>query len=176
MKIIFDKYTCPICHQSKTFEARHDPTEFSMRRGFTNPNGYSDFFYGRCECGYNLNLSMAIVQEYGTQDECGRWSGPYPCLALERAFIEPHPTKPGETVIHYAYECSRNRRARGKLSEHIAMALTVRDRATQVALNFAGQTISIADGTYELLIDVIQDAMRDAINQIQVMSASANSD
>lgn len=37
-----------------------------------------------------------------------------------------------------------------------------RDRATQAALNFAGQVISSADGTYALLIEVISDAMREA--------------
>jgi hypothetical protein len=37
-----------------------------------------------------------------------------------------------------------------------------RDRATQAALNFAGQTISSADGTHALLIECIADAMKDA--------------
>lgn len=37
--------------------------------------------------------------------------------------------------------------------------LNLRDRAAQVALNFAGQTISSYDGTYDLLIDCIYDAL-----------------
>jgi len=163
MKIIFDKYTCPSCG-GKTFEAQHEPTEFSLRRGFTNPNGYADFFYGRCECGYDLNLSQAIVQEYGTREADGRYAGPYPCLALERAFVEPNAISddPAAAIIHYAYECSHNRRQRGKPdAERIAFLFALRDRAIQAALNFAGQTISSSDGTYETLIDSIVEAMTD---------------
>jgi hypothetical protein len=37
--------------------------------------------------------------------------------------------------------------------------LDLRDRAVQAALNFVGQSISSADGSYDLLISVIQDAM-----------------
>jgi hypothetical protein len=37
--------------------------------------------------------------------------------------------------------------------------LDLRDRAVQCALNFAGRHISSADGSYDLLISVIQDAM-----------------
>lgn len=45
----------------------------------------------------------------------------------------------------------------------IQTAIELRDRATQVALNFAGQRISSSDGSYELLIQCVQDAMNDAI-------------
>lgn len=41
----------------------------------------------------------------------------------------------------------------------IAERMNLRDRAAQVALNFAGQTISSYDGTYTLLIDCIYDAL-----------------
>jgi len=37
--------------------------------------------------------------------------------------------------------------------------LDLRDRAAQAALNFVGQSISSADGSYDLLISVIQEAM-----------------
>jgi len=39
--------------------------------------------------------------------------------------------------------------------------MTIRERAIIAALNFAGLTISTADGTYETLILVISDAMDD---------------
>lgn len=41
----------------------------------------------------------------------------------------------------------------------VASILNLRDRAAQVALNFAGQTIDSYDGTYTLLIDCIYDAL-----------------
>lgn len=41
----------------------------------------------------------------------------------------------------------------------VPQILNLRDRAAQVALNFAGQTISSYDGTYDLLIDCIYDAL-----------------
>jgi hypothetical protein len=41
----------------------------------------------------------------------------------------------------------------------VAPRINLRDRAAQVALNFAGQTISSYDGTYNLLIDCIYDAL-----------------
>lgn len=49
-------------------------------------------------------------------------------------------------------------------SEHspqpnVPQLINLRDRAAQVALNFAGQTISSYDGTYDLLIDFIYDAL-----------------
>lgn len=42
---------------------------------------------------------------------------------------------------------------------NLAERMNLRDRAAQVALNFAGQTISSYDGTYTLLIDCIYDAL-----------------
>lgn len=42
---------------------------------------------------------------------------------------------------------------------NICERMNLRDRAAQVALNFAGQTISSYDGTYTLLIDCIYDAL-----------------
>lgn len=42
---------------------------------------------------------------------------------------------------------------------NIPQLINLRDRAAQVALNFAGQTISSYDGTYTLLIDCIYDAL-----------------
>ena len=112
MKIYFDKFKCPSCNFDR-FEVRHEPTEFTlkMRRGHPDPKGYTDFFYGRCiSCGYNLNLSIAILEEFGERQIDGRWSGPYPCLALERGYLEPDPKDPRKTVIHYAYECARSQR------------------------------------------------------------------
>lgn len=41
----------------------------------------------------------------------------------------------------------------------ITEVLNLRDRAAMVALNFAGQEISSYDGTYNLLIDCIYDAL-----------------
>lgn len=41
----------------------------------------------------------------------------------------------------------------------VQTAIELRDRATQVALNFAGQRISSSDGSYSLLIDCITDAL-----------------
>jgi hypothetical protein len=110
MKIVFDKYRCPACGTSAEFEIRHEPTEWSVRRGYANSDSYADFFYGHCACGYDLNLSMAILQELGEHHPDGRWSGPYPCLALERGYVEPDPRDPSKTIIHYAYECSRSQR------------------------------------------------------------------
>jgi hypothetical protein len=116
MKIIFDKYKCPghkdgaVC-RGNSFEVMHKPMELSVRRGWVNPDGYEDFFYGKClSCGYNLNLSQAIIQEYGAKDYDGRWVGPYPCLALQKGYLEPDPRDSSKTVIHYAYECQRGRR------------------------------------------------------------------
>jgi hypothetical protein len=113
MKIIFDRFRCPSCHKSAEFEIRHEPTEFTleMRRGHPDPDGYVDFFYGRCiSCGYNLNLSMAILEEFGERDLHGLSVGPYPCLALERGYVECDPKDPRKTIIRYAYECSMSQR------------------------------------------------------------------
>jgi hypothetical protein len=43
----------------------------------------------------------------------------------------------------------------------IEAEIDLRDRAIQLALGFAGRTISESDGTYNLLITVAQDAMRE---------------
>ena len=50
------------------------------------------------------------------------------------------------------------------MDNQIQTAIALRDRATQAALNFVGHNISSSDGSYELLIQVIQDAMDDAIS------------
>lgn len=42
---------------------------------------------------------------------------------------------------------------------NVPQLLNLRDMAAQVALNFAGQTISSYDGTYTLLIDCIYNAL-----------------
>lgn len=42
---------------------------------------------------------------------------------------------------------------------NIPQLLNLRDRAAMVAINFAGQTIDSYDGTYNLLIDCIYDAL-----------------
>lgn len=136
MKIIFDKFRCPCCRRSAEFEIRHEPTEFSieLRRGSPHPEGYMDFFYGHCACGYNLNLSIAILEEFGEHHNDGRWSGPYPCLALERGYVEPHPTKPNQTVIHYAYECARSQRRKQTeaiLREAVSKPCTVRSQESK---------------------------------------------
>lgn len=39
--------------------------------------------------------------------------------------------------------------------------IDLRDRANQVALSFVGRRISSADGSYSLLITIVQDAMRE---------------
>lgn len=39
--------------------------------------------------------------------------------------------------------------------------MEMRGMAIMVAINFAGRMLSESDGTYGLLIDVVQDAMRD---------------
>lgn len=41
------------------------------------------------------------------------------------------------------------------MGNQIQTAIELRDRATQVALNFVGHRISSSDGSYELLIDSI---------------------
>jgi hypothetical protein len=115
MKIVFDRYRCPSCKTRCEFEVRHEPTDFAKSRGYASKAGYIDFFYGHCSCGYNLNLSMAILQEFGKEDPyTGKLSGPYPCLALERGYVEqeqdPKDSSKTKTVIHYAYECERSRR------------------------------------------------------------------
>jgi hypothetical protein len=46
----------------------------------------------------------------------------------------------------------------------VASRINLRDRAAQVALNFAGQTISSYDGTYTLLIDCIYDALLEVVS------------
>ena len=46
----------------------------------------------------------------------------------------------------------------------IQTAIELRDRATQVALNFAGQRISSSDGSYELLIELIHTELIQAAN------------
>ena len=46
-----------------------------------------------------------------------------------------------------------------QLQPNVPQLINLRDRAAQVALNFAGQTISSYDGTYTLLIDCIYDAL-----------------
>lgn len=42
---------------------------------------------------------------------------------------------------------------------NVPQLLNLRDMAAQAALNFAGQTISSYDGTYDLLIDCIYDVL-----------------
>lgn len=55
------------------------------------------------------------------------------------------------------------------MKNQIQTAIELRDRATQVALNFVGHRISSFDGSYSLLIDCIQDAL----NQTFVDGASS---
>jgi hypothetical protein len=43
--------------------------------------------------------------------------------------------------------------------------MNTRDRAVIAALNFAGQTISSADGSYDLVVAVIQDALIEAAEE-----------
>ena len=45
------------------------------------------------------------------------------------------------------------------MNNQIQTAIALRDRATQVALNFVGHSISSSDGSYEILIQVIHDAL-----------------
>ncbi len=47
------------------------------------------------------------------------------------------------------------------MKNQIQTAITQRDRAVQVALNFVGHRISSSDGSYDLLIQCIQDALID---------------
>ena len=45
------------------------------------------------------------------------------------------------------------------MNNQIETAIALHDRATQAALNFVGHSISSSDGSYELLIDVIKNAL-----------------
>ena len=45
------------------------------------------------------------------------------------------------------------------MKNQIQTAIAQRDRAIQVALNFVGHHISSSDGSYELLIQCVQDAL-----------------
>lgn len=47
------------------------------------------------------------------------------------------------------------------MNNQIQTAIELRDRATQVALNFVGHSISSSDGSYELLIQAIYDALQE---------------
>lgn len=47
----------------------------------------------------------------------------------------------------------------------VQAAIELRDRAAQVALNFAGQRISSSDGSYELLIELIHEAITEAVSE-----------
>lgn len=53
----------------------------------------------------------------------------------------------------------------GNAESQIAFATETRDRATLVALAFAGQRISSSDGSYELLIELIQAAIAEAVEE-----------
>ena len=60
------------------------------------------------------------------------------------------------------------------MGNQIQTAIQLRDRATQVALNFVGQTISSSDGTYELLIQLIHDELMEASKDAQNQTISLN--
>ncbi len=47
------------------------------------------------------------------------------------------------------------------MKNQLQTAIAQRDRAVQVALNFVGHRISSSDGSYDLLIQCIQDALID---------------
>lgn len=59
-------------------------------------------------------------------------------------------------------------------------AIELRDRATQVALNFVGHRISSSDGSYSLLIDCIQDALNqtfvDGANSVPQVAVTAEAE
>ncbi len=48
------------------------------------------------------------------------------------------------------------------MKNQLQTAITQRDRAVQVALNFVGHQISSSDGSYDLLKECIYDAIREA--------------
>ena len=48
------------------------------------------------------------------------------------------------------------------MKNQLQTAITQRDRAVQVALNFVGHHISSSDGSYDLLKECIYDAIREA--------------
>lgn len=48
----------------------------------------------------------------------------------------------------------------------------MRDKATQIALNFAGQRISSSDGSYELLIEMIQHELIESAEAAQKEQAA----
>jgi len=48
------------------------------------------------------------------------------------------------------------------MKNQIQAAITQRDRAVQVALNFVGHHILSSDGSYDLLIECVLDAIREA--------------
>ncbi len=48
------------------------------------------------------------------------------------------------------------------MKNQLQTAITQRDRAVQVALNFVGHHISSSDGSYEMLIECVHQAMNEA--------------
>lgn len=53
------------------------------------------------------------------------------------------------------------------MKNQLQTAITQRDRAIQVALNFVGHHISSSDGSYDLLKDCIYEAIREAWAEAQ---------
>lgn len=51
------------------------------------------------------------------------------------------------------------------IKNQIQTAIDLRDRARQVALSFAGRNISSSDGSYDLLIEVVHEALTSAIEE-----------
>lgn len=62
----------------------------------------------------------------------------------------------------------------------VQTAMELRDRATQVALNFVGHRISSSDGSYSLLIDCVSDALNqtfvDGANSVPQVAVTAEAE
>lgn len=66
------------------------------------------------------------------------------------------------------------------MKNRIQTAIELRDRATQVALNFVGHRISSSDGSYSLLIDCVTDALNqtfvDGANSVPQVAITAQAE
>jgi hypothetical protein len=106
MVLVFEIFDCPTC-KGKTFEIRHDPIKFATDLGWHKEPGYVQHFYGKCvSCGYNANLAMAFVHEfqrYAPGSRPPKSLGYYPCLAVERGYLEYDSEGKPRTI--YKYEC-----------------------------------------------------------------------